>query len=132
MKSAFNPDALQKANQKSGIVRFVVALAFADAQIVVSAEIDFIVRGWFIIVDVDVQIIIVDRILFLLRILFRRGLERQWLLGFQNRFGHKAFPAFDACCRVFLAQIVKACSTFRACTFCAPFRFNHGWCPNPV
>ena len=104
-------------------------LIFADrgfhAQIIVAAEIDLVIgRGLLVFTGVDI-LVIAGQVVVLLDQLGLGLLERQRLLGLQNRLRLPMRTAIDARDGIVLAEIVKTSGAFRARTLRAPFRLDH-------
>ena len=105
---------------------FLFARTGVDAEIVVTAKINFVVRRLFgIFVDIDVEIVTKIGIGFG-EFLLWRFVEWQGLFRLQNRFRDPDIPARNAGARIFFCQVVKAGRTFRTSPLRAPFRLNHG------
>ncbi len=110
----------------SGLDFLVFVARTGHADIIVAADIDLVVRI-FLGVLVDLQILRGkigigrdDRVdLQLGRV------ERQRLLGLEDRLRLPGDAAIDAGHRIILAKIVEARAAFRAAALGAPFRFHH-------
>ena len=100
--------------------------AEGDAQIVVTAQIDLVIRRIIVVIDVDILQIVIGQIavglVVLLLFLF---LEGNWLLRLEHRLRRPFLTAFDAGDGIFLVQIVEAGAAVRARPLGAPFRFDH-------
>src|SRR5439155_7517486 len=105
---------------------FVVAAGARNADIVVAAEIDLIVRMLLgILVDdeilgSEIGILLLDLDLLL------GGIERHRLLGLEDRLRIPGDPAIDASHGVFLAEVVEAGAALGAGPLRAPFSLRHG------
>ncbi len=119
------------ASPKSPRGRIFLAILLAAlnhdfGQVVVAADIDVIVIRRFIAVGVDVEIVGLQRgFALVLAACLLAGVERQRLLGLQDRLRSPAVAAIDAGDRVILRQIIEACSAFWALALCAPFGLDH-------
>ena len=108
---------------KPGCSGFVVALfGSGHTKIVVTAQIDVVVRRIAVLVDVEIlfgQIGVRDDLGLLDLFIGDR------LLRLEHRIGLPGIAAFDAGDRVILAQIVKARAALRAAVLGTPFSLDH-------
>src|ERR1700761_1103369 len=104
----------------------VLVAAGLDAEIVVTAEIDLVIRRRLLILaDVQIDVVAGEILVVLLGFIGLRRVEWQRLLRLENRLGLPCLAAIDAGHGVVLAQIVKARRAFRTRTLRAPFRLDH-------
>ena len=105
---------------------FVVVRRRFHAQIVVAAEIDLVVRRGLFLFAQRFQILVLT-LEVAVRFL-RIGLdllERQRLLGLEDRFRILRRAAIDAGDGIVLFEVVEARGAFRTRTLRAPFRLDH-------
>jgi hypothetical protein len=115
------------ARAKSALIIIVIATG-RDAEIVITAKVDIIVRRIAVLIDVlnVFEIIIAAQIGIGVDIDFLLDfLKRNRLLGLEHRLGRPGFTAFDAGNRVFLAKIVESFPALGAGTLGTPFRLRH-------
>jgi hypothetical protein len=73
---------------------FLLALTSIDTQIIIAAQINFVVGRLFgVFINIDVKIVIAQVRIGDRSILLWRFIERQWLFRLQDRLGHPDVPA---------------------------------------
>lgn len=118
---------------RSGIVvAVVVALAFGNAKIVVSAKVDIVVRRIIVVVDIlDILqlIIVISEIAvgFAFFLLLFGIVEWNRLFRLEHRLGIPFMSALDAGYRFIIAEIVEAGSAIGAGTLGTPFSLRHSY-----
>ena len=103
----------------------IVVIAAGNAEVIVAAKVNIIVRRIITIdcVDVDIEIVVGQISVVFLLLDF---LERHRLLGLEHRLRRPLVAAFDAFNRFVLGQIVKTRAAFRASALGSPFSLHHG------